>query len=524
LAQAAQGTPGLPTAKSVAPAGATPLIGAMSDLGTQLFSALQHNKDAAEIKKLVNRDTASTPDSFYGMKPLFWALSHGASTEVIQMLMDNCPSAATEVYEPMGWTPLHFVEHLDAASFKVLLKAFPEAAKMKDKDGNLPLHWAAEHNAPVEIVESLLDVYKDAAKTEDKLGRIPYKLARDNYVHEAVLDALMAANKKGALALPPADDKLPVGLIFPGEGSQYVGMLKTVKDLPKVARMLDEAKEILGYDLLDICMNGPDSRLQEPEVLQPAMYVAGLAAFEKLKAENVEPAVRACCVAGLGVGEYAALCAAGVFSFGAGLRLVRARVEAMQEAANLCPQVTLSVAGIEHTKLEELCTQAMSDLNAKEGGGQEICQIANVLFKKGYTVGGTQAAVEECQRLVKNAKAMQSRLIKGSGGFHTALMRSARRKFENILMDSALEMSPPHKYKVYTCLEGQSFERGTLAKAIAGVLAIQITTTVNWKAAVEHMVVDGVNKFYELGPMKQLKAMMKRIDNAAFNGTQNVEV
>jgi len=254
------------------------------------------------------------------------------------------------------------------------------------------------------------------------------------------------------------------------------------------------------------------------------MYVAGLAALEKLKAENLEPSVRATCVAGLGVGEFAALCASGMFSFGAGLRLVKARVEAMQEAANECPQVTLSVAGIEQSKLEEICSQAMASANENEGGGQEVCQIANVLFKKGYTVGGTKAAVEECLKLVKNAKAMQSRLIKGSGGFHTALMRNARRKFEDILMHEVIEMVPPHKYKVYTCLEGQAFEKGTLAKAIAGVLSIQITTTVNWKAAVEHMVVDGINKFYELGPMKQLKAMMKRIDNGAFNGTQNVEV
>jgi len=220
---------------------------------------LQHNKDVADIKPLVTRDTADSPDDYYGMKPLFWALSYGASTEVIQLLLDNCPSAAREVYEPMGWTPLHYVENLDAGAFKLLLKAFPEAAKMKDKDGNLPLHWAAEHNAPIEIVQALLDINKDAARSEDKLGRIPYKLARDNYAGEDVLDALMAANKKGALALPVADDKLPIGLIFPGEGSQYVGMLKDVKDLPKVARMLDEAKEILGFDLLDVCINGPDA-------------------------------------------------------------------------------------------------------------------------------------------------------------------------------------------------------------------------------------------------------------------------
>merc|ERR1712061_123759 len=116
-----------------------------------------------------------------------------------------------------------------------------------------------------------------------------------------------------ALASTEAQEEaLPIALLFPGQGSQYVGMMDDVKDLPEVAKMLQKAKDILGYDLLQVCLNGPEDKLQDTIYCQPAMYVAGLAAVEKLRVENPEAARRPQAVTGLSLGEYTALTVAGV--------------------------------------------------------------------------------------------------------------------------------------------------------------------------------------------------------------------
>ena len=122
--------------------------------------------------------------------------------------------------------------------------------------------------------------------------------------------------------------------------------------------MLEKANEILGYDILKICLEGPDEKLAETRFCQPAMFIAGLAALEKLRSEREEAVTNFQVAAGLSLGEYTALCAAGVFSFEDGLRLVKLRGEAMQAAATASKQAMLSVAGLEKPKLVELCKEA----------------------------------------------------------------------------------------------------------------------------------------------------------------------
>merc|ERR1711933_646719 len=121
---------------------------------------------------------------------------------------------------------------------------------------------------------------------------------------------------------------------------------------------MGKAKDLLGYDVLELCLKGPEAKLEETKYCQPAMFIAGLAGVEKLRGEREEAVTRAQVLAGLSLGEYTALCTAGVFSFEDGLKLVMLRGEAMQEAAGLGKQAMLSVAGIEKAKLEQLCKQA----------------------------------------------------------------------------------------------------------------------------------------------------------------------
>merc|ERR1712050_426430 len=189
--------------------------------------------------------------------------------------------------------------------------------------------------------------------------------------------------------------------------------------MPKVKEMLDKSKDILGYDILEICLNGPETKLEETKYCQPAMFIAGLAGVEKLRGEREEAVSRCQVVAGLSLGEYTALCTAGVFTFEDGLKLVKLRGEAMQAAASASKQAMLSVAGLEKPKLMELCE------SAKQGISGAVCQIANELFPKGFSVAGTEEAIVKLKDLADKAGALQAKVLKTSGGFHTPLMKPA---------------------------------------------------------------------------------------------------
>eukprot|EP00913_Durusdinium_trenchii_P022417 g21056.t1 len=205
---------------------------------------------------------------------------------------------------------------------------------------------------------------------------------------------------------------LPVGLLFPGQGSQYVKMMAGVKDIPAVKErcglsmfgdhdvslykmssdsvqdMLEKANNMLDFNLLDLCLKGPEPELERTKACQPAMYVAGLAAVEKLRAEKPEKVERCQAVAGLSLGEYTALTVAGVFDFETGLKVVKLRGEAMQEAAEASQQAMLS------DTLTRLCAEACE-------GPNDVCQVANFLFPNGFSCAGTLAAIQRLEPKVK---------------------------------------------------------------------------------------------------------------------------
>lgn len=319
-------------------------------------------------------------------------------------------------------------------------------------------------------------------------------------------------------ALTSGPKPLPIGLLFPGQGSQYVKMLAGVKDDPPVKDMLTKAKNILGYDILEICLNGPESKLEETRYCQPAMFIAGLCAVEKLRKENEDAVERCQCMAGLSLGEYTALTASGVLSFEDGLALVKLRGEAMQEAAKASEQAMLSVAGLEQQKLKGLCDEAQ-----KKGGKDAVCQIANELFPKGFSCAGTKKSIDALKDLAEKNGALQARLLKTSGGFHTSLMKPAQTKLAKALEETLPRMNPP-KCVVYMNVTGKPLAAGTDPKTFVPLLKDQLCNAVLWDTSVKAMIKDGCKEFYEVGPMKQLKAMMKRIDAQVWNSTTNIEV
>jgi len=319
-------------------------------------------------------------------------------------------------------------------------------------------------------------------------------------------------------SVPAGPPPLPIGLLFPGQGSQYVKMMSTAQAIPEVSDMLKKANDILGFDVLDLCIKGPESKLEETRFCQPIMFLAGLAGLEKLRREKPEAVSRFKACAGLSLGEYTALCAAGVFSFENGLKLVMMRGEFMQEAANVGNQVMLSVAGIDKPDLVKMCKEAV-----KSEGKGAVCQIANELFPKGFSCAGTHKAVMKLKDLVEKAGALQARLLKISGAFHTELMAPARERLGKVLDDMLPQMSPP-KQLVYMNATAQPVVPGTNPAEIVELLKRQLTSPVLWEPSVRAMIKNGITEFYEVGPMKQIKAMMKRIDAKVWQSTVNVEV
>eukprot|EP00416_Gambierdiscus_australes_P030670 CAMPEP_0171085698 /NCGR_PEP_ID=MMETSP0766_2-20121228/19086_1 /TAXON_ID=439317 /ORGANISM="Gambierdiscus australes, Strain CAWD 149" /LENGTH=566 /DNA_ID=CAMNT_0011543285 /DNA_START=57 /DNA_END=1756 /DNA_ORIENTATION=- len=316
---------------------------------------------------------------------------------------------------------------------------------------------------------------------------------------------------------PNNEEPLPIALFFPGQGSQYVKMMSDVKDMPAVKEMLEKAGPILGYDILDICLNGPEEKLEETKYCQPAMFIGGLAGLEKLKGEKPEAVTRASVMAGLSLGEYTALCAAGVMSFEDGLKLVKLRGEAMQEAAAIGKQLMLSVAGLEKDKLQPLCVEA-----AKKEGAGSVCQIANCLFPGGFSVGGTEKAITLLKDMAEKAGALQAKVLKTAGAFHTPLMKPAQDKLAAALEETLPNMKPP-MHTIWMNATAEPLRPGCDPADIVANLKTQLTNPVLWDLSCSEILKEGVTEFYEVGPMKQIKAMMKRINVGAWKKTTNIE-
>merc|ERR1712190_595511 len=169
-------------------------------------------------------------------------------------------------------------------------------------------------------------------------------------------------------------------------------------------------------------------------------------------------------------------------------------------------------------KLVDLCTQA-----AKKEGGDAVCQIANELFPKGFSVAGTEGAITKLKKLADNAGALQAKGLKTSGGFHTPLMKPAQDTL-GAELDKMLPSMKPPRCTVYMNATAAPVKPGTNPKEIVELLKKQLTSPVLWEPSVRAMIKDGVSEFYEVGPMKQIKAMMKRIDSKIWGSTLNIDV
>jgi len=293
--------------------------------------------------------------------------------------------------------------------------------------------------------------------------------------------------------------------LFPGQGAQTVGMCKDlVEEVPEAKALFDKASEILGYDLLDKCINGPKEELNTTAVSQPAIFVASMAAVEKLKKDAGAAKVdEATITMGLSLGEYSALCFAGALSFEDGVRVTKARGEAMQAAADAVESSMVSVIGLDAEKTASLCEKA-SELSGKK------VQIANYLCKGNYTVSGDK---EACAVVVdiakKDFKARMAVPLAVAGAFHTDFMAPAVDKLQDVL--ASIELKTPR----IPVISNVDCKPHTTPEKIRETLAKQVTSPVLWEEQVKNMLSGGYEEGYELGPGKVIAGIMKRIDRSA---------
>jgi [acyl-carrier-protein] S-malonyltransferase len=285
-------------------------------------------------------------------------------------------------------------------------------------------------------------------------------------------------------------------IFFPGQGAQHVGMGKRIAaQYPAAAKLYDQASRILGFDLARLCFEGPAAELDSTVISQPALFVTSLAALEKLRADSPEIVLSCEMAAGLSLGEYTALVFAGAISFEDGLRVVQRRGQAMQAAADATPSGMVSILLLERAQVEQICQEA-----AAHGS----LRIANYLCPGNLVVSGENAA---CERAAELANAMGGRAIPlaVAGAFHSDIMRPADEALAEAL--AGVEIRTP-EIPVVSNVDARTHSD---PEEIRQLLIQQVLNPVRWEDSVQLMLESGCTDFYEVGPGKVLKGLLKRM-------------
>jgi len=294
--------------------------------------------------------------------------------------------------------------------------------------------------------------------------------------------------------------------LFPGQGAQHVGMGRSIAEkLPAARRLYDEADEILGFPLSRLCFEGPVAELDTTVVSQPAIFVTSLAALELLKLEKPQAADSCAMAAGLSLGEYTALVFAGALSFADGLRVVKRRGEAMQQASDATPSGMVSILLLDREKVESIREQA-----AAVG----FIEIANYLCPGNLALSGEKAACEKAAELAESQGGKAVRLAV-AGAFHTKLMKPADGRLAEAL--AQVTIAPP-RIPVISNVDAQPHSD---PETIRQNLVRQVVSPVRWEDSIRSMLGQGVTEFFEIGPGKVLRGLLKRIERKADCQTIN---
>jgi [acyl-carrier-protein] S-malonyltransferase len=281
-----------------------------------------------------------------------------------------------------------------------------------------------------------------------------------------------------------------IAYIFPGQGSQYVGMGKDLyEQFPIAKKYFDEADSVLGFFLSKICFEGPEEELKQTKNTQPAIFLHSVALWKLLKRTN------ASMVAGHSLGEYSALVAAEAISFADAIKLVRLRGELMQKAGEENPGTMAAIVGLDASVVGEVTKKA------SEVG---IVQAANFNSPGQIVISGSVAGVRKAMEFAKERGAKLVKELVVSGAFHSPLMQSAKDGLKEALDAVAINDA---KIPLYANVTAKSVQR---ASEIRTLLLEQVTSPVRWEETVNNMVAGGATKFIEIGPGKVLQGLIKR--------------
>lgn len=282
--------------------------------------------------------------------------------------------------------------------------------------------------------------------------------------------------------------------VFPGQGSQFVGMGKDLYDNNALAKELfDKADEVLGFKITDIMFAGTDEQLKETKVTQPAVFlhsvISALCLGDEFKPDMT---------AGHSLGEFSALVAAGALSFEDGLKLVAARANAMQKACEANPGTMAAIIALPDEKIEKICKEVSA-----EGG---VVIPANYNCPGQLVISGDTDAINKACEKLKAAGAKRALPLKVGGAFHSPLMQPAKEELQAAIEKTSF--SAP-KCPVYQNVDGKPH---TDPEEIKQNLIAQLTSSVRWTDCVRNMIADGADEFIECGPGKALQGMIGRID------------
>ena len=290
-----------------------------------------------------------------------------------------------------------------------------------------------------------------------------------------------------------------IALLFPGQGAQFVGMAaQLAANFPPARALFDEAADVLGFDLLGLCTNGPAERLNGTDVSQPAIYVASLAALEQLKVTDLSVLDSVVGTAGLSLGEYTALTFADSLSFRDGLTVVQARGRAMQAAAEATPSGMISVLGLNTDEVEVLVAEARST---------DVLEVATLLCPGNVVVSGVTAALDRLEQLCQGRGGIRTVRLTVAGAFHTRLMKPADDRLAEAL--GRVEIHAP-RVPVWSNVDARPH---TDPAEIRALLVRQVIAPVLWEKTMRGMTEDGgVETYYEVGPQRVLAGLLKRIN------------
>lgn len=291
---------------------------------------------------------------------------------------------------------------------------------------------------------------------------------------------------------------MKTALLFPGQGAQVVGMGADVAEaFPVAAAVFDKANAIVGFDLKKICFEGPAETLNTTTMSQPAIFTVSAALLEVARAEAPET-VAAEITAGLSLGEYTALYAAGILSFEDGLKLVQKRGQAMQAAADATDGAMVSLIGLDEEKARQLCQAA---------GESDLLELVNFNCPGQIVASGDVAACDRLEQLAPDYGAAKAVRLAVAGGFHTELMSSAAEALGQAL--AQCDIAEPTAVKTLANINAEYY---AAAEPVAAGLVKQLTSPLLWQKCMERLLDEGVERFYEIGPGRVLAGLMRRIN------------